>query len=129
MKIVRVWVAAWHMRDFFDYFFFFLFNVTNRYRIISVDTLSVPRIILRGENKVHSFIFGKLPHQVQILWYNHILCKKANFSLFAKFTEFLNYISFPAFIQLGTWMRNRIVMRTKLVQVEIKLTNFSKNQG
>ena len=129
MKIVRVWVAAWHMRDFFDYFFFSLFNVTNRYRIISVDTLSVPRIILRGESKVHSFIFGKLPHQVQILWYNHILCKKSNFSLFAKFIEFLNDISFPAFMQLGTWMRNRIVMRTKLVQVEIKLTNFSKNQG
>ena len=129
MKIIMVWVAAWHMRNFFDYFFFFLFNVTNRCRITSVDTLSVPRIILRGENKVHSFIFGKLPHQVQILWYNHILCKKSNFSLFAKFIEFLNDISFPAFMQLGTWMRNRIVMRTKLVQVEIKLTNFSKNQG
>ena len=36
---------------------------------------------------------------------------------------------FPVFIQMDTWMRNRIVMRTKLLQAEIKSTNFSKNQG
>ena len=81
VKIIRVWVAVWHAWYFFDYFFFFLFIVTHRYRIISIHTLSAPRIILRGENRVHSFIFGKLPHQVQIRWYNHILCKKNEFHL------------------------------------------------
>ena len=106
----------------FRLLFLFPIQCNLRYRIISVGTLSVPRIILRGENKVHSFIFEKSPH--------HILCKKkTNFSLFAKFCKFLNDISFSAFTQLGTWMRNRIVMGTKLLQVEIKLTNFSKNQG
>ena len=72
VKIMRVWIAAWHVWDFFDYFFFFLFSVTRRYRINSIHTVSVSKIILTGENTVHSFIFGKLPHQVQILWYNHI---------------------------------------------------------
>ena len=95
VKIIRVWVAAWQAWHFFDHFFFFLFSVTQRYRINSIHTISAPRTILRGENRVHSFIFRKLPHQVQILWYNHILCKKkTNFSLFAKFNEFLNDIFF-----------------------------------
>ena len=57
----------------------------------------------RGENKVNSFIFGKLPYKIQILCYNHIFMskkkekqtiKQTNWGLFVKFTEFLNYIFF-----------------------------------
>ena len=84
VKIIRVWVAAWHAWNFFDYFFFFLFSVTHRYRTNLIHTLSAPRTILRGENRVHSFIFRKLPHQVQILWYNHILCKKKRNSAYSR---------------------------------------------
>ena len=40
-----------------------------------------------------SSIFGKLAHQIQILLYDYILCKKKNeCELIPKFTEFLNYI-------------------------------------
>ena len=109
--------------DFFDYFFIFLFSVTHRYRIISVHTLSVVRIILRGEKRVHSFIFGKLPHEL------HILCKKKRILAYSLNLVNSSMIFFSAFIQLDNWMRNRIAMRTKLLQVEIKLTSFSKNQG
>ena len=60
VKIIRVWVVAWHAWYFFDYFFFFLFSITHRYRINSIYTLSAPRTILKRENRVHNFIFRRM---------------------------------------------------------------------
>ena len=48
------------------------------------------------------------------------LKSKRSLSLLANFTEFLNVVSFSTWIQLNAWTRNKIVMRTKLQQADMK---------